>query len=80
MTALVVGGLPPMTQRTRPHRITVDVGAELYSWLTRARIEDRLSTAERIRALLELDREDSHLAGRVIQKAQQIAEEHAEQT
>lgn len=69
--------MPP--QRTRPHRITFDVGGDLYEWLGQARLQDRLSTADRIRAALELCRTDADFAARVEAKAIELAREQARQ-
>lgn len=67
--------MPP--QRTRPRRLTVDVSTDLYRWLGEARLKDRLTTADRIRALLELCREDETLAQRVVEKAGELAQQEA---
>lgn len=67
--------MPP--QRTRPRRLTVDVSTDLYRWLGETRLKDRLTTADRIRALLELCREDEALAQRVVEKAGELAQQEA---
>lgn len=67
--------MPP--QRTRPRRLTVDVSTDLYRWLGEARLKDRLTTADRIRALLELCREDEGLSARVVEKAGELAQQEA---
>ena len=72
MTALALGvQMPP--QRTRPRRLTIDVSTDLYQWLGEARLKDRLTTADRIRAVLELCREDEQLAAQVVAKASELA-------
>ena len=76
MTALAIGAqMPP--QRTRPRRLTVDVSTDLYRWLGEARLKDRLTTADRIRALLELCREDEGLSAQVVEKASELAQQEA---
>lgn len=67
--------MPP--QRTRPRRLTVDVSTDLYRWLGEARLKDRLTTADRIRALLELCREDEGLSAQVVEKASELAQQEA---
>lgn len=67
--------MPP--QRTRPRRLTIDISTDLYLWLGEARIKDRLTTADRIRALVELCREDEELASRVVMKAGEMAQQEA---
>lgn len=67
--------MPP--QRTRPRRLTVDVSHDLYRWLGEVRLKDRLTTADRIRAVLELCREDEALAARVVEKASELAQQEA---
>lgn len=61
--------------RTRPQRINVDVDLGLYTWLSEIRRQDRLATTTRIRALLELAREDPELRKRVLEKARQLDDE-----
>ena len=61
--------------RTRPQRINVDVDTEVFAWLSEIRKEDRIATTVRIRALLELAREDPQLRERVIKKARELDEE-----
>ena len=68
--------MPP--QRTRPRRLTIDISTELYRWLADVRIKDRLTTADRIRALLELCREDETLAARVVAKASELAQQEVD--
>lgn len=60
-------------------RVNLEVSLDLHAWLARARLTDRVSTSDRIRALLELAREDPQLGDRVIAKASQLAEKRAEQ-
>lgn len=76
MTVLAFQGVQ-VPQRTRPHRITFDVDSDLYAWLGQARVQDRLSTADRIRAALELCRTDTEFAAQVITKATELAQERA---
>lgn len=77
MAALAQGPLMPL--RTRPNRITVDLDDDIYHWLTQARFTDRLTTSDRVRALLELNREDPELTARVLEKSAQLARERADQ-
>ena len=74
MTALATQGLPVPTTRSRPHRLNIDVDDDLFEWLGTARREDRLTTSERVRALLELAREDPALRDLVVAKANALAE------
>jgi len=57
--------------------LTIDVSTDLYKWLGEMRIKDRLTTAERIRALLELCRDDDELTARVVAKASELAQQEA---
>lgn len=63
---------PP--RRTRPHRIALDISADQYDWLADQRVQDRVSSADRLRALIELCREDELLCDRVISKATELAQ------
>lgn len=59
--------------RARPHRLTIDIESELYSWMQSQRALDRLSMTDRVRALIELAQEDDSLNARVSEKATQMA-------
>lgn len=76
MSALVV--LDSIMARPK-RRINVDVDLDLHAWLGEERRRDRLATTERLRALLELVREDPELKRRVLEKAAQLDEEDAAQ-
>lgn len=74
MSALVV--LDSMMAKPK-RRINVDVDLDLHAWLAEERRRDRLATTGRLRALLELAREDPELKRRVLEKAAQLDEEDA---
>lgn len=60
-------------RRTRPHRVATDVSDEQFAWMNAQRLRDRVSSADRLRALIELCREDASLRERVVDKATEMA-------
>lgn len=68
-------GVSVPVQRSRPHRINVDLDADTYKWLAVARRDDRLTTSDRVRALIALSRQDPELRARVVEMATQLEEE-----
>lgn len=72
MTALAVQGNPMTPVKNRPHRITFDVSADQYEWITAQRFKDRIATTMRLRALLALAMEDESLAQRVEKKVTEL--------
>ena len=77
MSALPVEGLQMTPQRTRRHRITIDFDDDMYEAMTKARFRDRVTNSDRLRALLALSLEDPELAGRMVAKVSEMAEEKA---
>lgn len=78
MVALVVERMP-VAQRSRPHRITVDIDPDQFAWLAAQRRKDRIRTTERIRALLQLAMKDEQLHQRVLEMADRLREDEASQ-
>lgn len=56
-------------------RLNVDLLPELYDYLRDASVEDGNSISDRVRALVELCREDASIAGGASARASQIAAE-----
>lgn len=76
MTALAIEAEHMPTKHS--HRINLNIDPDLYKWVTKQRFVDHMTTSDRIRALLELCREDPGLNERVAAKASELAEARAE--
>ena len=74
MTVLALQGVQ-VPQRTRPHRITLDVSESAHQSLTPARRADGVTIADRLRSLISLWEEDTELANKTIERAREIAKE-----
>ncbi len=71
MTAIAFQGTQ-MPARSRPRRINVDLSDEQFARLNEARRQDHLTTADRVRALLDLSFDDPTLAKRVATRVSEM--------
>lgn len=77
---LILEGNLMSPRRTRPRRIVIDISEDQHAWLAEQRRVDRVSSADRLRVLIELCRESEALREQVITKANEIWDAREEGT
>lgn len=76
MSALPIEEMMPTNRQVRINFMTTP---EQHQWLLEAKFRDHLSTSMRLRALIELVKEDDELAQRVSERASEIARSNTTQ-
>lgn len=79
MTAVAIHqGSFLMANRSRPQRVAFDVDQDTFDWLHETADEDQISTAARMRALIDMARHDPDMATRIARRVTELARRERE--